>query len=451
MQIADLPPKLWSARKNIVLAALAIGDSYPSWHNFVPDLKHEIASRLTVDIHDDVSYKVQFKFRLLIADLGVKKHVLNMMKFNGFYGCHYCTAKGSTIGRTHAYYPYNQPGQIRESRINEIHVSTAETLSVKKVTNVAGVIGKSAFADLVTGLPLTAPFDYMHCILLGVFPDVLKLCYRSLSSEKKSVVAELISELSCPRELIAFSRKVRSLDEMAQFKANELFNWLLYLSPIVFLNRIPNIIYDHLTNLSFGVRLLLESSSEENVSRAENFLNQFCQEIVSLHGNNERIETINVHSLKHLPDQVRRFGPLHCQSAMSFEAANRTLGEVSSGSNSECEIICRRIPQRHKLINVHIEDKKLHPLFSKLTGTVDKQFGPDDFIETKALIEGRQLYPGAIFTNRHVYRNTYFDSPAYKRSKSGNCFVCFFYENVLFLARSNISSNLIVLLSTAEH
>ena len=191
VQIADLPPKLRSARKNIVLAALAIGDSYHSWHNFVPDLKHEIATPLTVDIKDDVSYKVRFDFRLLIADLGAKNHVLKMMKFNGFYGCHYCTAKGSTIGRTHAYYPYNQPGQIRESCINEIHVCTAETLSVKRVTNVAGVKGKSVFSDLISGLPLTAPFDYMHCVLLGVFPDVLKLCYRSLSSEEKSVVSNL--------------------------------------------------------------------------------------------------------------------------------------------------------------------------------------------------------------------------------------------------------------------
>ena len=275
----------------------------------------------------------------------------------------------------------------------------------------------------------------MHCVLLGVFPDVLKLCYRSLSSEEKSVVSKLISELSCPRELIAFSRKVRSLDEIAQFKANELFNWLFYLSPVLFLNRIPNSIYDHLTNLVFGVRLLLESSSEENVSQAERFLDQFSQEIVSLHGNNERIETIKFHSLKHLPDQVRRFGPLHCQSAMSFEAANRTLGEVSSGTNSECEIICRRILQRHRLISVDIEDKKVYPLFSKLTGTVDKQFGPDEFIETKTLIQGRQFYPDAIFTKRHEHRNTYFDSPAYKRSKSGNCFVCFFYENELVFGK----------------
>ena len=54
--------------------------------------------------------------------------------------------------------------------------------------------------------------------------------------------------------------------------------------------------------------------------------------------------------------------------------------------------------------------------------------GADEFIETKALSEGRKLYQDAIFSNRYTYKNVYFDSPAYKRSKLGNCFVSFFNE-----------------------
>ena len=63
-----------------------------------------------------------------------------------------------------------------------------------------GVKSRSAFASLVDGLPLTAPVDYMHCILQGVFPDVLKICYQSLKTQEKDSVNTLISELSCPRE-----------------------------------------------------------------------------------------------------------------------------------------------------------------------------------------------------------------------------------------------------------
>ena len=46
--------------------------------------------------------------------------------------------------------------------------------SKKQKTNVVGVKGKSAFALILEGLLLSAPIDYMHCVLSGVFSDVLK-------------------------------------------------------------------------------------------------------------------------------------------------------------------------------------------------------------------------------------------------------------------------------------
>ena len=205
-----------------------------------------------------------------------------------------------------------------------------------------------------------------------VFPDVLKICYQSLTSQEKDSVNTLISDLSCARELISFSRRVWSLEEVSQFKANEMFNWLFFLSPIVFFRRISDSLYSHLSNLVFGIRLIFESCSPERVIEAEKFLQQICQEIVSIHGDNERKETINVQNLRHLPDQVSRFGPLFYQSALSFQAANRSLGEVFSGSNSECEIIYRRLLQRHNLQPVEINDARLCPIYSKLSGNPNK-------------------------------------------------------------------------------
>ena len=108
-----------------------------------------------------------------------------MFKFNGFYGCHFCTAEGKIIGKTHSYYPYGQPGQIRERDVNDYFVEFAQSLPVTKLVNVAGVKEKSAFADLIEGLPITATIDYMHCVLLGIFPEVLKVCYKALPQDEK--------------------------------------------------------------------------------------------------------------------------------------------------------------------------------------------------------------------------------------------------------------------------
>ena len=452
IQIADLPPVLRMSRKNIVLAALFAGSKYPSWKMMVPLIKGQLISGVEISQKTGHPFRAYFKVRILVSDLCAKSHMLNMFKFNGYYGCNFCTAEGATIGRTHAYYPFEQSGQLREPVVNDVYVKCAEILGVDRLVNVVGIKGKSAFADLVEGLPLTAPVDYMHCVLLGVFPELLKLCFKSLSSEDKIIVSQIISNLTCPREMIAYSRKIRPLEVVAQFKANEHLNWLLYISPVVFLNRISSDLYDHLIDLVFGVKLLLESSSASNVSAAQKFLDNFCRNIVSIHGGNERIETINVHCLKHLAEEVKRFGPLWCYSAMSFEAANRTLGDVFSGSHSECEIICRRVLQRHNLTDFDELEPDLRQLFCKISGNpvpCSEKFD-QEFVETEALRAAKRRFPAAIFFNRQLVENVYFDSPCYRRSKQGNCYVCFikngeeFFGQILyfiqFLGRNQCNS-----------
>ena len=369
----------------------------------VPHIKAELVSAIEIEMNEKVRQRASFKIRLLISDLVAKSHMLNMYQFNGYYGCHYCTAQGKTIGRTHAYHPYAQENELREPLLNDFYVKLADTLSVHKTPNVVGVKGRSEFSLVIDGLPLTAPVNYMHCVLIGVFPELLKMCYKSLSVKEREDINKKTSDLACPREMISYSRKIRSLEEISQFKANEIFYWFFYISPIVFLDQIPFALYSHLTNLVFGIRLLLESSSPASIRAAEKLLDQFCSEIVAVNGGNERVETINAHCLRHLPDQVRRFGPLFCQSAMCFESANRTLGEVFSGSTSECEVICRRVLQRHKLSGVEVQSEKLKPLFFKLSGKNKTNENFDrEFAETDELKDGRLQYPTAIFTNRHM-------------------------------------------------
>ena len=174
-----------------------------------------------------------------------------------------------------------------------------------------------------------------------------------MTTSIKREVNDIVNSLACPRELISYSRKIRSLDEIGQFKANEFFNWMFYVSPVVFRKCIPGTLYESFIKLVFGVRLLLESSRENDILLSENLLNQFCSNIVDIFDGNKRSATINVHSLRHLPDQVRRFGPLFAFVAMSFESANRILSEIYSGTHHECDVICRRFLQKQRLLDLH--------------------------------------------------------------------------------------------------
>ena len=110
---------------------------------------------------------------------------------------------------------------------------------------------------------------------------------------------------------------------------------------------------------------------------------------------------------------------------MSFESANRALGDVFTGSNFECEIICRRILQRHRLGNVQIHNPSLQSVFSHLLriDTPDEESFSQATFETDAVKEARLQYSDATILNRQIFKGVYFDSAAYGHSKQGNCFV----------------------------
>ena len=98
LQISDLPPKLRMARKNFLLAALFVGPKQPNWEIIASEVRAELLTPIELDCESGRSVTVDFNARPLVCDLSAKSHLLNMYKFNGFYGCHYCTVQGKTIG-----------------------------------------------------------------------------------------------------------------------------------------------------------------------------------------------------------------------------------------------------------------------------------------------------------------------------------------------------------------
>ena len=74
---------------------------------------------------------------------------------------------------------------------------------------------------------------------------------------------------------------------------------------------------------------------------AKKLLEKFSEDAVDIFGD-KKCKTINIHCLQHLPDQVRRFGPLFVMSAMCFESAHAFLAHFASGSNEFCQIFWDR-------------------------------------------------------------------------------------------------------------
>ena len=277
----------------------------------------------------------------------------------------------------------------------------------------------------------------MHCILLGVFSNLLNRQIKFFTKQQMMSIDNILSKIRAPYELTAHGRKPRKLSEISNFKANEYFNFLFYFCPVLFRNFLntTGLQYKNLLRLSNGIRILLLTSDREKVRHAAYLLDRFCRDAIEIFGS-YKCETSNLHSMRHLADQVTRFGPLYVSSAMSFESAHSFLARMASGSHDFCEIICRRYLEKQNLLSEQIEDDSLRDLTIKwtgqsLVGEEDPVTFFDQFIlKTDFVTAAEILYPKCKIFSRANNGKTVFDSTCYQRNPMGfNSFVQFQRRN----------------------
>ena len=84
--LANLPPVLRSAFKNIVLASSWFGFGEPDWEIVIAMLEKELHEGKFISMRQFV-VRVKFQLVMMIADLPVKASILRHKQFNGRYGC----------------------------------------------------------------------------------------------------------------------------------------------------------------------------------------------------------------------------------------------------------------------------------------------------------------------------------------------------------------------------
>ena len=93
--------------------------------------------------------------------------------------------------------------------------------------------------------------------------------------------------------------------------------------------------------LSVAVRLLSEKNLDDNVIYyAEKQLKEFFNQFTSVFGRES--QSFNFHALRHLANQVKKFGPLWLYSAFSYESANHLLLRTVSGLIKNPETIVEK-------------------------------------------------------------------------------------------------------------
>ena len=96
-----------------------------------------------------------------------------------------------------------------------------------------------------------------------------------------------------------------------------------------------------MTLLSVIVSTLMKRSvTASNIHSAKLLVRRFQELAVDLFG--PSIQSMTLHCLSHLPDQVKQFGALFSVSATIFENSYRHLKKLVTGTKNEGELIVKR-------------------------------------------------------------------------------------------------------------
>ena len=272
----NLPPAVRMLKKNLVTCAFWIGTGKPPANPFLSGLVNLFRRLGSQGIRIKTSAGVKtvlFKPLFGVFDLIAKAPMLNMVQFNGKYGCPSCLHPGKWIN-TRVYPPGTNYPLRTVASIEAAAVTATEHAPVE------GIKGHSVLSSFVD-LPLAAPIDYMHCVLEGVVKRLLEKWVNStnhrtphyIGRDVETIDSDLITQ--CPPH--EFSRAPRSIRKHRKFwKAAEFRSWLLYYSLPLLLGLLPALYLHHFALLVCSMHILLqEKLTNTKIAAAEEMLKDF--------------------------------------------------------------------------------------------------------------------------------------------------------------------------------
>lgn len=404
LAVTSLPPGIRMNCENIILAGVWQGPVKPPMHKILTPvlnkLKHLKEHGVTVETPSGTK---NIKACLLVGvfDLPAKAMATNHTQFNGNYGCNYCLDKGEHVSNRHIYKP-SAPHRARSMRQITQCAQKAEEIG----QSVFGVKGRSALSDHIN-IFKDVPVDYMHAVLEGVSKRLIQ-CWLDTKNKKCRFYLGLSTQLldkrlfriKPPQE---FRRSPRSITTYKYWKASEYRAWLLYYSmPVVNGILPPDYVY-HLSLIVSAMHILLGDYVQvRDIDTAESLLRSFCINLPNLYP--EEVLTYNFHSLLHLCQCVRQWGPLWCYSCFGFENMNGQLRRNIHGTRNVLPQLIHtvRMQQRqHSTIKkLHITENAkttafLDAIQSRSTGTI---------VSTETEVKGRiiQKRTNEVATNALV-------------------------------------------------
>lgn len=325
--VLNLPPGKRNWFRNVLFFVLYYGEIQPDFQEFL---------RLVVDKVNSFSlrhlnFTIKIKIVTLCADLPAKAKSLNMMSFNGYFGCTVCKIRGfySSCDRK-MIFPFDDLSELRAEQSHIDHVNE----SIRTGSVCFGVKGTTPLSDIMN-VPIT-PFDPMHLLFLGIVRSIFMhiFSHKLIGEHMIDAILQTVSVPAC------FKRKPRSLVFKSKFKANEWKHLILYFCSSFFISSHDSIKL-LLLLLSTFIRLLFKCKiTETDRTNATELIATFRN--IALETFGDSVQTYSMHAIQHLPLQVKHFGGLWAVSAETFESCFGQLKRLVTGTRSEGSLIVNR-------------------------------------------------------------------------------------------------------------
>lgn len=320
-----LPPQLRFKNENIIVAALYHGKEKPNIHDFFQPLVEEFESLSSTGIFVRNRY---FKISVThaIFDLPAKSSISQITQFNGEHACNSCLQLGEKTSKG-IRYTYKSALNLRTHSSMMRDIAKVNATPNVVIRGIKGLSPMIAFKNF--DMSKSFCIDYMHCVLLGITNNMLDFWTSTnnkrepfyITKQKRGIFNLRVLQIKPPSYL---SRRPRPIKYLKQYKASEFRSMLLYFLPIILDRLLPNKYIQHFCLLSSSIYTLLKPAiSNEDLMNAEKKLNTFVKLYQEYYG--KACMTMNVHSLLHLAQFVRNFGPLWTFSMLPFEAYNGLL------------------------------------------------------------------------------------------------------------------------------
>lgn len=382
-----------------------------------------------------------------VFDLPARAMCQGIVQYNGKCACGYCKHPGVSIKNVNNDKKYCRYVDRKVEETPRTHQDTVQSISNLKNAGKKGIDGFRRvscliglpYFDLINGFCL----DYLHCILLGVMPQLVELWLNSKNSlqpyyiQNKKILNRRILSI---KPTSAINRKPRSIFEKENYKGNEWRSHLLYYLRYCLPGLLESRYVKHFELLSVATyKLCRRNIPIGDIDEAETMLNEFVSDFEILYGTNR--VTMNIHLLRHLANTVRHCGPLWAQAMFAFEQSNGDLVRTITARNKVLNQITERYIYRHTIdtkkhshSQIKFKFRKTHKVFDPSLREMELFRQHNISIEASTIWQSIE-FKGELYTST-VYGNGKNKSIDYcvqfHDNQIGNIMYYIYYDGIVY-------------------